>query len=153
MGNMTSKLKTKQSAKTTWGTQVGKFTSLKKLNLDFFLPEFSATKIVIWKCHIDKSTNGRYDMIIVRDILSELVPDLKFSDNIISVREGTHEGCSTPMVDVSNYDFNIITDKAVKLEEYFINLYVNECLEYESVISATRRMYRIIDAKYKKIQS
>ena len=54
------------------------------------------------------------------------------------------------MVDVRNYDFNIITDKTVKPEESFINLYVDKCLEYESAINATRRMHKILDTKYTK---
>ena len=53
------------------------------------------------------------------------------------------------MVDVTNYDFNRITDKTVKPEESFINLYVDECLEPESAISATRIMRRIVYSKYK----
>ena len=54
------------------------------------------------------------------------------------------------MVDVSNYKFKPITDKAVKQEESFINLYVDKCLESENTISSTRWMRRILDAKYKK---
>ena len=54
------------------------------------------------------------------------------------------------MVDLSNYDFTSITDKTVKQEEYFINSYVNECIEYEIAMSWIRRMCIIIDAKYKK---
>ena len=54
------------------------------------------------------------------------------------------------MVDVRNYNFNIITKKTVKPEEYFINSYVNKCLEYDSEISATCRMRRILDPKYEK---
>ena len=55
------------------------------------------------------------------------------------------------MVDVRNYDFNIIMAKTVKPEESFINSYVDECIEYESVISSTHRMHRILYAKYKKV--
>ena len=52
------------------------------------------------------------------------------------------------MVDVRNYDFKYITEKTVKPEESFVNLYVNECLESDSPISSTHRMRRILDAKY-----
>ena len=41
-------------------------------NIDFCLPEFSATKIVMWKCHVGESTEGRYDMILGRDLLTAL---------------------------------------------------------------------------------
>ena len=51
------------------------------------------------------------------------------------------------MVDVSNYSFNLITDKTVKTEESLINLYVDECLESKSAISAMHRMRRILDTK------
>ena len=54
------------------------------------------------------------------------------------------------MVDISNYDFTSITDKIVRLEEYFINSAVNEYLETDSTISSTRRMRVIIDANYEK---
>ena len=109
-----------------WETQSGKFTTSKKVNLDFCLPEFSATKIVTWECHIRESTNSRYDMILGRDLLTALVMDLKFSDNIIIGGEGPYEQFSAPMVDGSNYYFNSITDITVKPEDYFINLYVDK---------------------------
>ena len=98
------------------------------MNIDFCLPEFSATKIVTCKCHVGKPTNGRYDMLLGRDLLTALVLYIKFSDNVIIVIKGPNEGCSSPMVDVSNYDFTYITDKTVKLEESFINLYVDKFL-------------------------
>ena len=78
MGKLTSKLK-KKTKKTTWETQAGKFTTSKKVNVDFCLPEFSATKIVSWKCHVDKKTNSMYDMNLGRDLLTELGLDLNFS--------------------------------------------------------------------------
>ena len=76
IGKLMSKLKPKESGKTMWKTQAGKFTTSKKVNIDFCLPEFSATKIVTWKCHIDKYTNGRYDMILCRYLLTALGMDL-----------------------------------------------------------------------------
>ena len=42
------------------------------------------------------------------------------------------------MVDVSNYDFKRLTEKIVKPEESFINLYVDKCLESKGTISSTR---------------
>ena len=53
------------------------------------------------------------------------------------------------MVDLRNYDFISITYNKVKLEKYFINSYVNECLESRSSIISTRRMHIILYAKYK----
>ena len=54
------------------------------------------------------------------------------------------------MVDVSNYEFNIIAAKTGKPEESFINAYVSECFESKSAISATRIMRSILDSKHKK---
>ena len=76
--------------------------------------------------------------------------DLNFSENVIIGGEGPYEGCSAPRVDVSNYNFTYITGKTVKLEESFINSYVNECFKSNSAIISTSRMRRILDAKYKK---
>ena len=106
--------------------------------------------IIIRKCHIDDSTNGRYYIFLGRDLFTALGLDIKVYDNVISGGEGPYEGCYAPMVDISNYNFNIITDKTVKPEESFINLYANECLKSDSAISATCRMRIILDVKYKK---
>ena len=62
----------------------------KKVNVDFCIPELSATKIVKQKCHVDDSTNCRYDMIQGRDLLTTLGLDLKFSDNVISGGKGPY---------------------------------------------------------------
>ena len=76
--------------------------NLKEGERIFLLLEFSATKIVTWKCHVDKSTNGRYNMILGRDLLTALRLDLKFSDDVIIDGKGTYKGCSVPMVDARN---------------------------------------------------
>ena len=66
-----------------WETQSGKFMTSKKANVDFCLPNFSANKIVLWKCHMDESTNDRYNMILGRDLFTTLGLDLQFSDNVV----------------------------------------------------------------------
>ena len=55
-------------------------------------------------------------MILGRDLLTALGLDLKFSENLIIVIEGPYKGYSTPMDDVSNYNFKYITDKTVITE-------------------------------------
>ena len=67
---------------------------LKEVNIYFCLPEFSVTKIVTWECHVNKSTNGRYDMIIVKDLLTSLGLDLQFSNNIFIGGKEPYEGFS-----------------------------------------------------------
>ena len=119
----------------------------KKANVDFCLPEFSVTKIVTWKCHVDESTNSSYNMILGRDLLATLGLAIRFYKNVMHGGEGPYKGCSAPILDINNYDFNVLIAKTVKPQESFINAYINECFESESAISATRRMRRILDAK------
>ena len=97
-----------------WENKSGNFMTLKKMNVDFCLLEFSATKIVTWKCHLDEPTNGRYGMILGRDLLTALGMDLKFSDTSIICGEGPHEGCFALMVELSNNNVTSIADKTVK---------------------------------------
>ena len=103
-----------------------------------------------WKCHEDESSTGRYDMILGRDLLTALVLDLKFYKNVIYGGEGPYKGCSAPILDINNYDFNVLIAKTVKPQESFINAYAKKCLKYEGAISSTRRMRIILYAKYKK---
>ena len=140
----------KRNRKTMWENQAWKSTTSKRVNIDFFFPEFSATKIVTWKFHMEKSTNSIYYMILGRDLLTTLGMDLKFSDNVIIGEEVTYKWCSSPMFYVSNYNFKSIIDKTVKPEESFFNLYIDKCHESDSAINSTRIMRRILDAKYQK---
>ena len=75
---------------------------------------------------MDESTTGRYAMILGIDLLTEMGLDLKFYGNVIIVGNGPYGGCSSPMVDASNYNFTYLTNKTVKLKESFINVYAEE---------------------------
>ena len=68
-------------------------------------PECITTKIVSWECHID----NRYDMILGRDLITAMGLYLKFPDSIVIGSERPYEGCSVPMVDVSNCNFKHLT--------------------------------------------
>ena len=87
------------------------------VNMDLWLPEFNATQILMCTCHVDNYTEGRYNMILGRYLITTMVLDIKFSDNIIIDRAGTHEGFLAPMVDRNNYEFKILMDKTIKPEE------------------------------------
>ena len=97
---------------------------------------------------MDESIHGRYDIILGKDLLIALGLDLKVSDNVTVGSKGPYEGSSALMVDVSNYKIVSISDKTVKPEESFIYPYVNKCLKYDSAISSTQQMRKLIDAKY-----
>ena len=97
-----------------WETQAGKFTTSNKVNVDFCLPEFSSTKIVSFKCHVDNKTNSRYDMILGRGLLTSLGMYIQFSENLVIDGEGPYEGCSAPMADLISYYFKLLTGSVVK---------------------------------------
>ena len=52
-GKLISKLKSNKSETNMLEIQSGKFMTSKNVNTDFCLPEFSATQIMTWKCHVD----------------------------------------------------------------------------------------------------
>ena len=89
-------------------------------------------------------------MILGRDLLTALGMDLKFSEDVIIGGDGPYKGCSEPMVDLRNYEFESLMEKIVKPEESFINSYVDECLKSESTIIHKRGMRIILDARYEK---
>ena len=55
-----------------WHSQVGNITTDIKVKMEFTLPALSAMNIVTWKCHVDDSAKGRYDIISRRYLLTEL---------------------------------------------------------------------------------
>ena len=71
-------------------------------------------KILRWKFHVDESTTGRYDMILGRDLLTALVLHIKFAENVMHVVEVPYKACSSPMFEVNNYNFNILTGETVE---------------------------------------
>ena len=72
MKRLSTKLNPKRGDVMQCHTQVGKINTNLKVKIDFTLPEFSTKKIVTWNCHVDDYAKGRYDMILGRDILTEL---------------------------------------------------------------------------------
>ena len=47
-----------------WHTQAGNITTNLKVGVYFTLPTISATNVLTWKCHVDDSAKGGYDMIL-----------------------------------------------------------------------------------------
>ena len=41
-----------------------------KAKVDFTLTTLRVMNVVTWKCHVDDSTKGRYDMILGRELLT-----------------------------------------------------------------------------------
>ena len=112
MGRLVEKLYPGKYSQMQWHTQAVNITTNLKVKVYFTLSALSAIYIVTWRCHVDESTKGRYDMILVRDILTELALNLKFSGHVIEADDGPFNRSTTPMVDLGTYiikDLN--TDK------------------------------------------
>ena len=60
----------------TWDKKVGKFTTNIKIEVELILIELSAAKIMMLNFHVDDSAKSRYDMILVKYLLTELVLNL-----------------------------------------------------------------------------
>ena len=72
------KLQQDKCAAVEWSTVAGKVSTNKKAKIQFSLPELFEAPLIEWRVHLADSL-GNYDMIIGRDMLSELGIDLHFS--------------------------------------------------------------------------
>ena len=78
-----------------WNTQSGNIMTYLKVKIDFTLPVLSATNSVTWNFHVDDSAKGRCDMILGRDLLTELGLNLEFSKHVIKADDGPFNGYTT----------------------------------------------------------
>ena len=53
-------------------------------------------------------TKGRYDVILVRDLLKTLGLTLKFSDHVLEADDGHFKGSTATMVDLVTYEFKYL---------------------------------------------
>ena len=63
-------------------------------------------------------------MILGRDLLIELVLNLKFSENVIESDGGPFNGSTTPMVDLGKYIYKDLNTGEITPEKLFTNAYV-----------------------------
>ena len=76
----------KNPKKTPWTTLGGKFFTQRKALVNFTFPEFSNTKKIEWKVHVDEHTNpdqAQYDMIIGSDLMEKLGIELSYKNKTI----------------------------------------------------------------------
>ena len=83
-----------------WQTQTGSITTNLKVKVDFTLLALSTTNIVTWKCHVDDSDRGRYEIILGRSLLTYLGLNLKKYKHVIKSDDGPLIGSTAPMVDL-----------------------------------------------------
>ena len=121
------RLKKLQKSETVWTTPAGALQTTHKCNAQFTIPELHDNKLIGWDLHVTKNL-GAYDMILGRDVLSDLGIDLRFSSMTIE-----WDGSEIPMKDRD----------ATEAESFFVN-------DSEGMISAADRVKGILDAKYEK---
>ena len=98
------------------------------LKLYFYLSKSRMAEIVILKCNVEESIEGRNDKIFSRDTLIDFEIDIKVSNNTIDCESGLHQGCTTHMVDLHGYDFITLNVKYMDYyEELFLDSYINKC--------------------------
>ena len=125
---LVKKLRTKTEKPTLWSTAAGDFKTSGISKISFQLMELSPTAELQWKLHVHKGSLNGYDMILGRDILTELGIDLCFSDQMIKWPKLHAEIPMKPL-------------RATKETHFFVQ-------EPPSLINDATRMSKILDAKY-----
>ena len=125
----------------------GNITTNLRIKIDFDLPEFSATKIVMWNFHVENSTKSRYGMILDRYLLILLRLDLKVSYCVINGSDGPFERCRAPMVNSGMHLFKILNKSKITPEEYFKISCVEGLYELEHLCNSTKQLHMILYAK------
>ena len=117
-------LKSQKTSSQQWNTAAGKVSTNKIAKLMFNLPEFYETKIVQCWAHVFEN-NINYDMIIGRDLMTELGININFANQTI-----TWMDAEVPM-----------RNPQITINEFFIQ-------ETGIVEDAMTRVNKILDAKY-----
>ena len=107
-GSIIQKLCLNEDSMMQWHTQAGKVNTYLKVKIDCTSPEISVTKMVSWNFHADYSAKRRYDIILGRDILTELGLNIKFSGHVIEAYYRTFKESRAPMVDLGTYKFKYL---------------------------------------------
>ncbi len=118
-------LQKSSNSQTVWTTPGGALQTSTKCKSQFTIPELHDNRLIEWNLHVTK-TLGAYDMIIGRDILTDLGIDIRFSNNTIE-----WDNSEIPMKDV-DLDFQ---------ESYHV-------ADTDVADDAIDRIKRILDAKY-----
>ena len=121
-----TKLKRVRATPTRWSTPSGLMTTNEVVKIRMEFDEFIPGRKIHWKAHVAKDL-GAYDMIIGRDLLSDLGIDISFSDQAC-----LWENVSLPFKELD-----------ATVDAYHIH-------EPEVVQKATERVKEILDAEYEK---
>ena len=126
--DLVRKLRMTKTSPTMWNTAAGPLNTSERVDIEFALPELSPSATIKATVHVHPAKITRYDMIIGRDMLTELGIDVLFSTSTI---EWGRMNASIPM---KPYDFVLNEDAYIA--------------ESEGVEADTERLSSILDAKY-----
>ena len=121
-----------------YATGSGTLTTQYETKVHFSLPEFSDKKVITWNFSVTDSKDLGYDLILGRDLMTELKMDILFSQKTLN-----WEGISIPM-----RDFRRI--QKLRLSKYELKAIINEVKEPIITQQATERIINILDSKYEK---
>ena len=126
MGRLVGNIHQYKCATMQWHLQARNITIDIRVRINLNTPALIVTSVVTWNCHLDESAKGRHDMILGRDILTELGLNLKFSEHVIEGYDVPFNGSTTPMVDMGMHIFKDLNTRGITPEELFTNTYVEE---------------------------
>jgi hypothetical protein len=130
------KLCMKSNHKTVWDTKGGTFRTSKKSKTTFILNEFFQNKAIEWDHHVDSMLCPHcYDMILGRDVMSELGITLDFKDQTMTWDDST----------VNMKDPDTLSDLLDPVNDFYWNEYMNET---EALQEASACLKKVLDAKY-----
>ena len=121
-----------------------------KFNIYFTLPELSAEKILTWNCHVDDSDKGICDIIIGRDILTDLGLNLKLSYPVIEADYEPFKGYMAPMVVLGTYEFKYLNTGNITPKYDFRHYYAEEMHESEQFRTYTKLLRVILHDRYER---
>jgi hypothetical protein len=138
LNEFTKGLQKEKSKSAKWTTKGGTFSTSAECAVPFYICDFSTQKRVQWTFHVDcteKSSNLGYDMIIGRDLLSELGIDIMFSTGTLRWEDTKIPMCT----------FGELQNRENAHHCYYIRDDVDATNEL------TKRTVKILDSKYDKI--
>ena len=127
MEKFTKKLKQKKCPKTVWKTQAGIFNTTHKVTTQFSLPELNEKCLIEYDMHVAPGQSA-YDIIIGRDLLTELGIEMSFKEMTVTWDQRS--------INMKPHDCQVET-------HYHID-------DSASINEATDRIKEILDAKYEK---
>ena len=130
------KLRMKSDKNTVWDTKGGTFRTSKKCKTTFILNEFYKNRAIEWNLHVDSSPGPhRYDMILGRDVMTELGITIDFKEQAMTWDDST----------VHMKDPDSLSDMTNPISDFF---WKEDIYETEALNEASIRLKKILDAKY-----